>query len=135
MPYFGQMQIKTFNPPGAPQAVGPYSHVVCVGSFCFCSGQIPLDPKTGDMVVGGIEPQAIQVMENIGTILRSVGLDFSRVVKVVIYLVDLQEFAIVNQVYSKYFTCHFPARSTVQVVALPRGARIEIEVSAIFTDL
>ena len=129
------MQIKTINPPNAPQAVGPYSHVVCAGPFCFCSGQIPLDPKTGDIVVGGIEAQTTQVMENIGTILRSVGLDFSRVVKTTIYLTDLQEFTVVNQIYSKSFTSHFPARSTVQVAALPRGARIEIEVSAVFTDL
>ncbi len=129
------MQIKTFNPTSAPKAVGPYSHVVRAGPFCFCSGQIPLDPKTGDIVLGGIEAQTTQVMENIGNILHSVGLDFSKVVKTTIYLIDLQEFASVNQIYSKFFKDHFPARSTVQVSALPRAARIEIEVSAIFTDL
>ena len=129
------MKIKTFNPPGAPPVVGPYSHVVCAGGFCFCSGQIPLDPKTGDVVAGGIDAQTTQVMENISTILSSVGLEFSRVVKTTIYLVALQDFAIVNQIYSRYFSNHLPARSTVQVAALPKGVRIEIEVLAMFAEL
>ncbi len=129
------MEIKTFNPPGAPPVVGPYSHLVCAGGFCFCSGQIPLDPKTGDVVVGGIDAQTTQVMENIGTILSTVRLGFTQVVRATIYLVDLQDFAIVNQIYAKYFTNHLPARSTVQVAALPKGVRIEIEVTAINADL
>ena len=112
----------------APAAVGPYSQAVRVGSMVFCAGQIPLDPKSGQIVTGDISAQTKRVMENIAAVLRAESLTFEHVVKTTIFLTDLKDFQAVNEVYASYFKEQPPARSTVEVSALPKGARVEIEV-------
>ena len=114
----------------APRAVGPYSHAVRSSGFVFLSGQIPLDPATGTLVSGGIDDQTRRVMENLRSVLAASGSSFARVLKSTIFLVDLGDFAAVNAVYGSYFPSDPPARSTVQVAALPLGARVEIEMIA-----
>ncbi len=114
----------------AATAVGPYNHAVRVGDLLFCSGQIPLDPATGQLVVGDIKVQTERVLENIKIILDDQRLNFANVVKSTVFLTNLADFAAMNEVYTKHFTGDFPARSTVQVAALPRGATVEIEVIA-----
>ncbi len=114
----------------APKAIGPSSQAVRAGEFLFCSGQIPLDPATGELVDGGIEVQTERVMDNISAVLAAAGLAFGDVVKSTIFLADLQDFALVNEVYGKRFPSDPPARSTVEVRGLPKGARVEIEVIA-----
>src|SRR5215470_2780340 len=114
----------------APGAIGPYSQAVRSGSFLFCSGQIPLDPKSGQIVSGDITAQTRRVLDNIAAVLRTEGLTFDDVVKTTIFLTDLGDFQTVNEVYGSYFKQDPPARSTVQVSALPRGAKVEIEVIA-----
>ena len=114
----------------APQAIGPYSQAVRSGRFVFCSGQIPLDPKSGEIVSGDIATQTRRVLDNIGAILRMEGLTFNNVVKTTIFLKNLTDFQTVNEVYGSYFKQDPPARSTVQVSELPRGANVEIEVIA-----
>ncbi len=116
---------------GAP-AVGPYNHAVRVGDLPFCAGQIPLDPATGQLVPGDIKDQTRRVLENVKCILDDQGLTFANVVKSTVFLTNLAEFAGMNEVYSQYFTGDFPARSTIQVAALPRAASVEIEVIAHF---
>ncbi len=115
----------------APKAIGPYSQGVKTGGLVFLSGQIPLDPATGEMVGKSIEEQTERVMENIAAVLDAAGLDFSDVVKSTIYLSDLADFAAVNAIYGKRFPAEPPARSTVEVKGLPRGAKVEIEVVAL----
>jgi 2-iminobutanoate/2-iminopropanoate deaminase len=115
----------------APQAIGPYSQAVRAGGFLFCSGQIPLDPATGEMVRGDIALQTERVMDNIGAVLNAAGLRFGDVVKSTIFLADLADFAAVNEVYGRRFTGDPPARSTVEVKGLPKGAGVEIEVIAL----
>jgi 2-iminobutanoate/2-iminopropanoate deaminase len=119
--------IETAN---APRAIGPYSQAIRSGELLFVSGQIPLDPATAELVGGGIEAQTRRVLDNLGAILESAGGSFADVVKTTIYLVDLGEFAAVNAVYATYFAAPAPARATVQVAALPKGAHIEIEAIA-----
>jgi 2-iminobutanoate/2-iminopropanoate deaminase len=114
----------------APAAIGPYSQAVRSGSFLFCSGQIPLDPKSGQIISGDIAAQTRRVFDNIAAVLRTEGLTFDNVVKTTIFLTDLGDFQTVNEVYGSYFKQDPPARSTVQVSALPRGAKIEIEAIA-----
>jgi len=114
----------------APKAVGPYSQAVVSGNFVFVSGQIPLDPETGKMVEGDIEEKTRRVLENVSAVLESVGLSLKNVVKVTVFITDLSNFEKVNKVYSKFFGDHKPARSFVEVSALPKGAEIEIEVIA-----
>lgn len=116
---------------GAP-AVGPYNHAVRVGDLLFCAGQIPLDPATGQLVPGDIKAQTQRVLENVKCILDDQGLTFANVVKSTVFLTNLADFAGMNEIYSQYFTSDFPARSTIQVVALPRAASVEIEVIAHF---
>jgi len=128
------MDIKKVETERAPAAIGPYSQAVRAGSLVFCSGQIPLDPKSGSLVEGGIERQSEQVMTNLGEVLRAAGLDFSRVVKTTIYLVDLGNFGVVNEIYGRHFPGTPPARATVQVAALPKGAMVEIDAVAICND-
>lgn len=111
----------------APAAIGPYSQGVAAGDFVFYSGQIPLEPASGELVSGGIDKQARQVMANMGEALAAAGLDFSHVVKTTIYLTDLADFTVVNGIYGEFFSGIYPARATVQVAALPKGAAIEIE--------
>ena len=114
----------------APAAIGPYSQAVEIDGTVFLSGQIGLDPKTAALVQGGIEHETRQVLDNIREVLRAANLGYGDVVKTTIFLVSLADFEIVNGVYGEHFTEGYPARSTVQVAALPRGARIEIEVIA-----
>ena len=118
------------NTTKAPKAIGPYSQAVEINSNLFLSGQIPLDPATGKLVEGGIEEQTEQVMKNIGNVLSAAGYSFSDVVKSTCLLSDISDFKKMNDVYSKYYTKDFPARSTFQVAALPMGAKIEIETIA-----
>jgi len=114
----------------APKAIGPYSQGVKAGGLLFLSGAIALDPATGEMRQGGIEAETEQVMANIGALLQSAGVGFSEVVKTVIYLADMGDFATVNGIYGRYFAENPPARVTVAVKGLPRGALVEIEVTA-----
>jgi 2-iminobutanoate/2-iminopropanoate deaminase len=118
----------------APKAIGPYVQAVAVpaGRMVFCSGQIPLDPISGELVgAGDIRQQTHRVMKNLDAVLVAAGTSFAKVVKTNIYLVDLGNFAVVNEVYATYFTSGVPARTTVQVAALPRGAQIEIDAVAL----
>ncbi|MFL5387323.1 MAG: RidA family protein [Myxococcales bacterium] len=116
----------------APKAIGPYSQAIVSGDLVFTSGQIPLDPKTQEMVKGDVRVQAERVMENLRGVLAAAGVSFAQVVKTNIFLVDLAaDFAAVNEVYGKRFSGAPPARSTVQVAALPKGARVEIEMIAV----
>ena len=113
--------------PHAPAPIGPYSQAVQCGTELYCSGQIPLDPQTGDIVPGDITVQAERAIENLGAVLCAAGYHYVDVVKTTLFLVDMNDFAAVNAVYEKYFALGKPARSTVAVAALPRGARIEID--------
>ncbi|MDF1849691.1 MAG: RidA family protein [Verrucomicrobiales bacterium] len=115
------------NSPQAPAAVGPYSHAARVGNLLFCSGQIPLDPETMKIVDGGIEAQTQQVIANIKALLGTVGAGLPNVAKTTIFLTDLGDFATVNGIYEEAFGDHKPARSTIQVAALPLGSNVEIE--------
>lgn len=121
---------KVIATPEAPAAIGPYSQAIASGGMVFCSGQIPLDPKTSQLVGDDITAQTERVLENLGAVLRMNGMNFSNVVKTTVFMTDLGEFAAMNDVYKIYFREAFPARSTVQVAALPKGARIEIEAIA-----
>ena len=121
---------KIISTSEAPGAIGPYSQAVRNGTFLFCSGQIPLDPKSGQIVQGDIAVQTRRVMNNIAGILRAEGLAFDSVVKTTIFLTNLGDFQTVNEIYGSYFKQDPPARSTVQVAALPKGVNVEIEVIA-----
>ncbi len=121
------VQIST---PNAPKAIGPYSQGMRVGGMLYLSGQIPLDPATGNIVGETIEDQTTRVMQNISGILNSQGLTMANIVKSTVFLTNLAEFGGMNEVYAKHFGPDFPARSTIQVAALPRGASVEIEVVA-----
>jgi 2-iminobutanoate/2-iminopropanoate deaminase len=114
----------------APAAIGPYSQAIVARDFLFCSGQIPLRPTDNTLAEGDITAQATQVLENIGAVLRANQMTFTDVVKTTIFLTDLDDYAPVNDVYAAYFPHEPPARSTIQVAALPRGARVEIEAIA-----
>ena len=116
--------------PDAPAAVGPYSQAIAVGDFLFCAGQIPLDPATGELVPGDISDQTARVLGNVGAVLHANAMTFADVVKTTVFLTDLADFAAMNAVYARHFGTPYPARSTVQVSALPRGAKVEIEVTA-----
>lgn len=121
---------KVIHAQHAPAAVGPYSQAVECSNFIFCSGQIPLVPETGLIVEGGIEAQTHQVFSNIKAILSAVGLNFSDIVKTTVFLTDLNQFDAFNKIYAGYFPFNPPARSCVQVCALPKGAMVECEVIA-----
>ena len=114
----------------APKAIGPYSQAIKAGSLLFCSGQIPLDPKTGVLIEGDIAAQTRQVFANVAAILEAAGVSFDRVVKTTVFLADMNDFAAMNAVYATIFTGPAPARSTVAAAGLPKNARIEIEVIA-----
>ncbi len=125
------MTTKTIiKPEYAAPPVGPYNHAIRLGDLLYCSGQIPIDPATGELVAGDLKAQTERVLENIKIILEDQKLTFSHVVKTTVFLTDLADFASMNEVYQQYFTTDFPARSTVQVAALPKGANVEIEVLA-----
>ena len=124
------MKLEILHSDRAPAAIGPYSQAVKCGGMLFCSGQIPLDPATGEMVPGDVTVQAERVMSNIAAVLTAAGIGFDDVIKTTIFLVDMADFAAVNAVYGNRFPSHKPARSTVAVKSLPRGALLEIEVIA-----
>lgn len=115
----------------APQAIGPYSQAVSAAPWVFCSGQIGLDPATGELVAGGVEAEANRVLENLRAVISAAGGTLDNVVRTTIYLVDLGDFGRVNEVYARVFRAPFPARATVGVAALPRGARVEIDAIAL----
>lgn len=119
------------HPSGAAPALGPYTHAIRLGTLLFCSGQVPIDPAhPGGPITGDIRAQTRRVLENVKLILDSQGLGFAQVVKTTVFMTDLAEFQGMNEVYAEYFPAPHPARSTVQVAALPRGAAVEIEVTA-----
>jgi 2-iminobutanoate/2-iminopropanoate deaminase len=122
---------KIISTSEAPAAIGPYSQAVRSGNFLFCSGQIPLDPTSGQIVSGDIATQTRRVLDNIRAVLKAEGLTFENIVKTTIFLTDLGDFQTVNEIYGSYFKQQPPARSTVQVSALPKGAKVEIEVIAV----
>ena len=118
--------------PGAPKALGPYSQAVRAGQLLFLSGQVPLDPESGSIVEGDIAIQARRVLDNLGAILKAGGLSFAHVVRTTVFLADMNDFGVLNQVYGTYFSEPYPARATVQVARLPKDARIEIDVIAAY---
>jgi 2-iminobutanoate/2-iminopropanoate deaminase len=119
------------NTTNAPAPIGPYSQAVKAGGFLFVSGQVAIDPATGELVLDDIKTEAKQVMENIKAILTEAGLNFNHVIKTGIFLKDMNDFAAVNEVYGAYFTDNFPARETVQVAGLPKNVNVEISVTVI----
>jgi len=114
----------------APAAIGPYSQAIAAGPFLFVSGQIPLDPSTGQVVAGDVTAQTHQVLKNLGAILAAAGRSYEHVVKTTVYLTDMSEFAAMNAVYATYFPAPFPARATVQAARLPRDVKVEIDLIA-----
>lgn len=120
------------NTATAPAAIGPYSQAVKIGNLLFISGQIPVDPQSGELVGGPIETQTHRVMENIGAVLHSQGLSFENVVKTTLYVKSIDDFEIINRVYGNYFQCGPPARACVEVSRLPKGVGIEIEAVAAY---
>ena len=119
---------------GAAKAIGPYSPALKVGNLLFLSGSIPLDPVSGQLVEGGIKEQTTRVMENIKALLEAAGASFNNIARTTVFMVDLGEFGAMNEVYSSYFTAPYPARSTVQVVKLPKDVRVEIDVIAVLNS-
>jgi 2-iminobutanoate/2-iminopropanoate deaminase len=124
-------KIQTQN---APQAIGPYSQAIRAGQLVFASGQIPIDPATGQFVAGGIAEQTEQVLKNVAAVLEAAGSSLERVVKTTVFLASMDEFAAMNEVYGKFFGAVPPARATVQAARLPRDARVEIEAIALAGD-
>jgi len=122
---------KIIRSEAAPKSVASYSHAVRAGKFVFCSGQIPLDPQTGELVNGDIEEQTRRVLDNLGAVLAEAGLGYGDVVKCGVFLTDMNDFRAFDAAYAQYFGAEPPARSTVQVAGLPRGARIEIDAIAL----
>lgn len=123
--------MKAISANDAPKAIGPYSQAVRAGNMVFLSGQIPLNPRTGEMVTTDIVKETEQVLDNLTAVLRAAGLGFEHVVRTTIYLVEMADFPKVNETYAKRFSGTFPARATVQVAGLPKGARVEIDAIAI----
>ena len=123
---------QIIQPAKSPAAVGPYNHAVRIGELLFCAGQIPIEPKDGNLISGDIKAQTERVLENVKAILDDQKLTFANVLKSTVFLTNLGDFAGMNEIYAKYFTENFPARSTIQVAALPKGANVEIEVIAHF---
>lgn len=124
------MSLRAVSTSVAPAAIGPYSQAIEVQGILYCSGQIPLDPETMELVSGGIEPETKRVFRNLAAVLTAGGSGLEHVVKVTLYLTDLGDFDVVNKIFQAAFKAHKPARSTVQVAALPKGARIEIDAVA-----
>jgi len=115
---------------GAPKAIGPYSQAVKVNGIVYTSGQIPLDPATGDLVTGDFDKEARRVFDNLAAVLKEAGSDFSRVIRATVFLTDLANFQTLNAIYAEYFKDHKPARTTIQAAALPKGATVEIDLIA-----
>jgi 2-iminobutanoate/2-iminopropanoate deaminase len=123
--------MQSISADDAPKAIGPYSQAVRAGAMVFLSGQIPLNPRTGEMVTVDIAKETEQVLDNLGAVLRAAGLGFEHVVRTTIYLVEMADFPTVNEAYAKRFKGVFPARATIQVAGLPKGARVEIDAIAV----
>lgn len=121
---------KIISTENAPKAIGPYSQAVQLDNFLFCSGQIPIDAKTGEVFTGDIKTQTEMVIKNIEGVLKAADMNFGNVVKTTIFLTNMADFAVVNEIYGKTFSSNPPARSTVAVAALPKGVNVEIEVLA-----
>jgi 2-iminobutanoate/2-iminopropanoate deaminase len=126
-----KMTLRIVNTDKAPAAIGPYSQAVVTGNTVFTSGQIPLDPATGEIVQGDIELQARQVLENLKAVLNAAGTDLSKVIKTTVFIKDMNEFGAINKIYGEYFSAPYPARSCVEVARLPKDVCIEIEAMAI----
>ncbi|TWF44468.1 2-iminobutanoate/2-iminopropanoate deaminase [Chitinophaga polysaccharea] len=125
------MEKQIINTPNAPAPIGPYNQSVKVGNTLYVSGQIPLEPASGNLVTSGISDETHQAMKNLEAVLTAAGMSFQNVVKTTIFLTDMQTFPQVNEAYGSYFTSDFPARETVQVAALPKGVNVEISVIAV----
>ena len=125
------MSIKTVNTNKAPAVIGPYSQAIISGNTVFTSGQIPIDPATGEVVNGGIEAQTRRVLENLKAVLEAAGTSMSNVIKTTVFINDMGNFAVVNSIYGEYFSAPYPARSCVEVSKLPKGVEIEIEAVAV----
>jgi 2-iminobutanoate/2-iminopropanoate deaminase len=123
---------RPISPPNAPKPVGPYSAALAAGQLLFISGQVPLDPATGQMVEGDIKTHTRRVLENIGALLAAAGLSYSHVVRTTVFLADMDDFKAMNEVYATFFQEPYPARSTVQAARLPRDARVEIDAIAAY---
>lgn len=124
------MEKQIINTTGAPAPIGPYNQAMKVGDFLFVSGQIPMDAVTGEIVKSGIQDETEKVMQNLIAILKEAGMDFSNVIKSSIFITDMNQFALINEVYAKYFPANAPARECVQVAALPKFVNVEISVIA-----
>jgi len=122
--------VRRITSAAAPRALGPYAQAVAAGDLVFCSGQVGIDPASGALVAGGIAPETARVLENLAAVLGAADLGLADVVKTTVYLIDLGEFAAMNEVYERYFPEPHPARATVQVARLPAGGRVEIEAIA-----
>jgi 2-iminobutanoate/2-iminopropanoate deaminase len=125
------MSIEIVRTPDAPGAIGPYSQASVAGGLVYTAGQIALDPATGEIVEGGVQAQTTRVLENLAAILRAAGSGLTQVVKTTVYLVDMNDFPAMNEIYSQAFGEHRPARATVAVSALPKGVRVEIDAIAV----
>jgi len=124
------MATQLISTPGAPRAIGPYSQAIASNGFLFSAGQVALDPATGELVDGGIREQTARALQNLKAVLSAAGSGPAQVVKTTVFLADMADFSEMNEVYGQFFGDHRPARSTVAVAELPRGARVEIEVIA-----
>ncbi len=125
------MEKTVVQAPTAAPAIGPYSPALRVGNFLFLSGQIPLDPATGQLVDGDITAQTTRVLQNMGELLKAGGADFTNVARTTIFLADMNDFAVVNEIYASFFSEPYPARATVQVARLPKDVRVEIDAIAV----
>jgi 2-iminobutanoate/2-iminopropanoate deaminase len=123
---------QAISSPGAPKAIGPYSQAVKAGQLLFLSGQVALDPATGQLVEGGVAEQTRRVFENLGAVLAAANRSFADVVRTTVFLADMNDFAAMNEIYGQYFKEPYPARATVQVARLPKDARVEIDLIASF---
>ena len=126
-----KLRVQTTN---APAAIGPYSQAIKANGFVFASGQIPIDPATGEFVAGGIREQTEQVLKNLSEVLKAAGTSLEHVVKTTVFLADMKEFTVMNEVYAQYFKGETPARATVAAAGLPRDARVEIEAVALISE-
>ena len=124
-------ELESIATQGAPAAIGPYAQAVVGGGFCFCSGQIGLDPNSGELVPGGVEAETERVLQNLAAVLEAAGTGLDRVAKVTIYLAAMEDFGVVNEVYARHFGDSRPARATVAVKALPKGACVEMDAIAV----
>ena len=129
------MFTKSITSNNAPKAIGPYSPAVKLGDFVYVSGQLPVDPETNEIVEGGVQEQTYQVLKNVEALLAEMNLEMRHIVKTTVFMTNLSDFSLMNEIYSTYFADPYPARSTVEVKALPKGALIEIEAIVIDTLL